>query len=244
MATYDLEQQEQLDQFKHFWKQYGNLITWLLVLALGGYAAWMFYQKHQGEQAQDAAGLYEALDVANQAGDLTKVQQAFKDLKDKYPRTTLAEQGALMAAKAQTDRQKPEEGRAALQWLVDNGNNPDLVAVGRLRLAGMQMDAKQYDEAIKTLSEKLPEEFEPLANDRRGDILLAQGKKDDAAKAYLAAWKALEANVEYRSLIDIKLTAMGLPPEAKASGKMPVNMLTPAMMMPAMPAASVPAPAK
>jgi hypothetical protein len=24
----DLEEQEQLDQLKHFWKQYGNLITW------------------------------------------------------------------------------------------------------------------------------------------------------------------------------------------------------------------------
>jgi predicted negative regulator of RcsB-dependent stress response len=241
MATYDLEQQEQLDQVKHFWKQYGNLITWVLVLALGAYAAWMFYQKHQSEQAQDAAGLYEALDVAAQSGDLAKVEQAFKDLKDKFPSTTLAEQGALMVAKAQTDRQKPDDGRAALQWLVDNGKNPDLVAVGRLRLAGMQMDAKQYDEALKTLSEKLPEEFEPLANDRRGDVLLAQGKKDDAVKAYLAAWKALDKKVEYRSLIDIKLTALGQPPEPKASGKMPVNMLTPAMMMPTAAVPSAPA---
>jgi predicted negative regulator of RcsB-dependent stress response len=24
----DLEEQEQLDEIKHFWKEYGNLITW------------------------------------------------------------------------------------------------------------------------------------------------------------------------------------------------------------------------
>jgi predicted negative regulator of RcsB-dependent stress response len=43
MATYDLEQQEQLDEVKHLWKKYGNLVTWVLVLALGGYAAWTGY---------------------------------------------------------------------------------------------------------------------------------------------------------------------------------------------------------
>ena len=41
MATHlDLEEQEQLDALKHFWNQWGNLITWVLIAVLGAYAAW------------------------------------------------------------------------------------------------------------------------------------------------------------------------------------------------------------
>lgn len=213
MATYNLEQQEQLDQFKHFWKQYGNLITWVLVLILGSYAAWMGYQYWQQERASGAAGLYEELDRAAQAGNTDKVGQAFKDLTDKYAGTTFAEQGALLTASAAAERQKADQAKAALQWLVGNGKNTNLVAVARLRLAGMQMDAKQFDEALKTLAAEMPEEFAPLADDRRGDILMAQGKKDEAVKAYQSAWKNLDKDVEYRRFVDGKLTALGQPPE-------------------------------
>ena len=46
---------------------------------------------------------------------------------------------------------------------------------------------------------------------------MAQGKKDEARAAYQAAYKALEPTVDYRRLIDAKLTALGAAPEAAAS---------------------------
>jgi predicted negative regulator of RcsB-dependent stress response len=213
MATYDLEQQEQLDQFKHFWKQYGNLITWVLVLVLGAYAAWTGYLYWQQKRAVGASALYEELDRANVAGDTAKSMQVFGDLKDKYAGTTFAEQGALLAAKVAVDHQKADQAKATLQWLIEHGKNESLVAIGRLRLAGIQMDAKQYDDALKTMSADMPAEFAALADDRRGDILMAQGKKDDAAKAYEKAWKAMDPTVEYRRFVEGKLTVLGHAPE-------------------------------
>ncbi|KGM39242.1 membrane protein [Aquabacterium sp. NJ1] len=219
MATYDLEQQEQLDQVKHFWKQYGNLITWVLVLALGAYAAWTGYLYWQQQRAIGAGGLYEELDRAAGAGNTDKAIQAFADLKSKYAGTTFAEQGALMVAKVAVEHQKADQGKAALQWLVDSGKNANLVAIARLRLAGVQMDAKQYDEALKTLSADTPAEFAALVQDRRGDVLLAQGKKDEAVKAYAEAWKNMDATVEYRRFIEGKLTALGQPPAPPVQNK-------------------------
>ena len=220
MATYDLEQQEQLDQVKQFWKQYGNLITWLLLLVLGGFAAWNGYNYWQTSLATKAAGLYEELDKAALAGDVKKVDQSFADLSKDYAGTTFAEQGALLAAKVSADHQTPDQAKAALQWLVDHGKNADLVAVGRLRLAGMQMDAKQFDDALKTLGSSIPDEFQGLVNDRRGDIYMAQGKKDQAIQAYQQAWKAMDATVDYRRFVEGKLVALGHAPvtaEAAAS---------------------------
>lgn len=217
MATYDNEQQEQLDQFKHFWKQYGNLITWVLVLVLGAYAAWTGYQYWQQKRGLAAAGLYEEMDRAVTGGQADKAAQAFADLKKDYAGTTFAAQGALLAAKVAIEQQKTDEAKAALQWAVDEGKNPDLVAIARLRLSGVQMDAKAYDDAMKTLSVTVPAEFAPLADDRRGDILSAQGKKDEAVKAYRAAWDAMPVEVEYRRFIEGKLTALGQPPVSAAA---------------------------
>ena len=217
MATYDNEQQEQLEQFKHFWKQYGNLITWVLVLVLGAYAAWTGYQYWQQKRGQAAAGLYEEMDRAVTGGNADKAAQAFADLKKDYAGTTFAAQGALLAAKVALDQQKTDEAKAALQWAVDEGKNPDLVAIARLRLSGVQMDAKAYDEALQTLSVAVPAEFAPLADDRRGDILSAQGKKDEAVKAYRAAWDAMPVEVEYRRFIEGKLTALGQAPVPAAA---------------------------
>ena len=230
MATYNLEQQEQLDQAKHLWKKYGNLVTWVLIIALGSYAAWTGYLYWQNDKAAKAGGLYEELDRAVLAGDADKISRVFNDLKDKYAGATFTEQGALLAAKAQTDAGKAEQAQASLQWLVDHGKNDDLVAVARLRLAGLMLDAKKYDEALKLVEAKLPEEFKPLADDRRGDILSAQGKKAEALVAYKAAWKAMDPKVEYRRFTEGKLTALGEPPEAsvvQGGGKTPPPGIAP-----------------
>jgi predicted negative regulator of RcsB-dependent stress response len=212
MATYDLEQQEQIENAKHFWQKYGNLITWTLVIAMAGYAAWTGWLYWQNDQAVKASVLFEELERAALQSDADKATRVFTDLKDKHPGTTYAAQGALLAAQALAGAGKEEPARAALQWLTEKGKNPDLVAVGRLRLAGLLLDAKQYDAALKQLDTEVPEEYAALAQDRRGDIYMAQGKKPEALKAYQAAWKGLDAKVEYRRFVEGKLTALGEPP--------------------------------
>jgi predicted negative regulator of RcsB-dependent stress response len=212
MATYNLEQQEQIDQFKHFWKTYGNLITWTLVLCVGAYAAWTGYLYWQNDRAAKAAVLFEELDRAAIKGDVDKVTRVFSDLKDNYAGATFTEQGALLAAQVQQAKGKADDARASLQWLADKGKNENLAAIARLRLAGSLLDLKKYDEALKQLDAKIPEEYKALVADRRGDILQAQGKKDEAVKAYQAAYDSMDPAVEYRRFIEGKLTALGAPP--------------------------------
>jgi predicted negative regulator of RcsB-dependent stress response len=68
MASHlDLEEQEQLDQLKHFWKRYGNAITWLLIAVLGTFAAYNGWQLWQRKQGAEAAVMYDQLEAAAQA---------------------------------------------------------------------------------------------------------------------------------------------------------------------------------
>lgn len=215
MATHlDLDEQEQLDQLKHFWKQYGNLITWTLIAVLGSFAAWNGWNWWQRDQAVKAGAMFDELDRAAQAGDAERAGSVFANLKDRYPRTAFAQQGGLLAAKVQYEKGQPEAASSTLAWVSDNAVETEYRTLARLRLAGVLLDQKKYDEALKQLDGATAEEFAALVADRRGDVLLAQGKKDEAKAAYLQAWKAMDAQVDYRRLIDAKLTALGAAPEA------------------------------
>lgn len=213
----DLQEQEQLDDLKAFWKKYGNAITWVLTVVLLGFAGWNGWNYWQREQAAKASALYEALDKVVQAGDAAKTAQVFDDLKERHPRTVFAQQGGLLAAKLQFDKGQPDRAKAMLSWVAENALEDEYRSMARLRLAGLMMDNKQYDEAMKQLDAAKSPAFAGLVADRRGDVLLAQGKPEEAKTAYALAYKSLDERVEYRRLIDAKLTALGAPPVAAAA---------------------------
>src|SRR3954468_8441744 len=119
MATHlDLEEQEQLDQIKHFWKQYGNLISWVLIVVLGGFAAWNFYQYWNRQQAAQASAMFDEVERAAQAGDAAKIERAFTDMKDKFGSTSYAQQAGLLAGKALFEKGNADGAKAALTWVA------------------------------------------------------------------------------------------------------------------------------
>ena len=123
MATHlDLEEQEQLDAVKQFWKRYGNLITLVLILVLGSYAAWNGWNWWQRDQATKAGAMFDELDKAAQAGDAEKANRVFNDLKDRYPATAFAQQGGLLSAKVQAENGKADLAQSALAWVGANAS--------------------------------------------------------------------------------------------------------------------------
>ena len=89
--------------------------------------------------------------------------------------------------------------------------------IARLRARRRAGDAKQYDEALKQLDGATARRSQALVADRRGDILLAQGKRDEAKAAYRKAWDAMADDANYRNLIEAKLTSLGAAPTAPAA---------------------------
>ncbi len=212
----DLEEQEQLAQFKHFWNKYGSLITWVLIVVLGGFAGWNGWNLWQNRQAGQASALYAEVERAAATGDQARVQRAYDDIRDKFSGTTYAHQAALLAARSFQENAKPDAAKAALTWVAEKSSDPGYQAIARLRLAGLLADAKSYDEALAQLKGPMPGEFEALAADRRGDILQLQGKTAEAKAEYLKALPGLDARADYRRLVEVKLSALGVDPEKAA----------------------------
>lgn len=229
MKHLDLEEQEQLDRIKAFWKQFGNIISGVLILVFGSIAAYNGYQWWQRDKAAQAAGMYDEVERAAKGGDPAKISRAFADMKERFGGTTYAAQAGLLSAKALYEKGQAEQAKAPLEWVASNAAEESYRAIAKLRLASILFEGKSYDAALK-LVDGLPKEFEALANDRRGDILLAQGKRDDAKAAFEKAYKGMDERSEYRRLIEVKLNALG------------VDMIAKEAAAPAGPAASASAP--
>jgi predicted negative regulator of RcsB-dependent stress response len=216
--AYDLEEQEQIANFKAFWNKFGNLISWVLIIALAGYAGYNFWNSHKRTKSAEASALYEEMQASLAANDNAKVQRIAGDIESKYDGTAYAQMAALGAAKAAFDASDLKTAKAQLQWVIEHGSD-EYQSVARLRLAGVQIDEKAYDEALKTLSGSVLPQFAGEVADRKGDVLAAQNKTAEARAAYQAALAAMDKKHPARRLVELKLESVGgsVPEEKKAA---------------------------
>jgi len=207
--AYDLEEQEQIETLKSWWKQYGNMLTWLLIAALAAFSGWSAWNYYQRNQAAQAGQLYDEIGRAVVAKDNARVLRGAADMRDKFGRTAYAEMASLMAAKAAFDANDLNSAKTQLQWVVDNGRDEAYRALARIRLAGVLLDEKAYEEGLKLLAADVPPAFAGAAADRRGDLLMAQNKIAEARTAYQEALQKSDAKSPGRQLIQLKLDAIG-----------------------------------
>jgi predicted negative regulator of RcsB-dependent stress response len=207
--AYDLQEQDQLDAFKAFWSRYGNLILAVLTVVLLAVAGWRGWGWWQQKQTSEAAVVYEQLRDAVERKDVNKVKQASGQLFESYPGTVYGSMGALVAARAYHDAGDLKAAKAPLQWAVDKAKDPEYRLLARLRLAGILLDEKAYDEGLKLLAAEDAGRHAGTFADRRGDLLLAQGKRDEARAAYKDALARLEPGSALLPMVRMKLDALG-----------------------------------
>ncbi|OIQ65477.1 hypothetical protein GALL_529640 [mine drainage metagenome] len=206
----DLEEQEQLDQIKHFWKQYGDAITWALIVILAAFASWNFYQYWQRNQASQAAALFDEVERSIGSGDSAKIDRVFADMKSRFASTAYAQQSGLLVAKQYVAAGKMDAAKSALSWVSEQSTDPGYQAVAKLRLAGILSESKNYDAALRLLDTPFPAGFDALVADRKGDIFLLQGNKAQAVDAYQKAYKQFQPGSPYLRLVEVKLDSLGV----------------------------------
>ncbi|MEP7276000.1 MAG: tetratricopeptide repeat protein [Betaproteobacteria bacterium] len=237
MAAYDFEEQEQLDDLKAWWKQWGNTITFGVLLAVLAIAGVQAYRWWAGSKAADASVLYSAVSEAARKSDAAKGKDAMAQLADKFSGTAYAPRAALVSARQLFDAGDKAGARAQLEWTIANASEDELKAIARFRLAEIQLDAKQYDDAQKTLDAKVPDAFKGLFADLRGDALAASGRPADARAAYQEALGALDPKSQYRVYVQVKLDTVGGPAANPLAGGSAAPAKAPG------PATATPAPA-
>ncbi|HEY1290270.1 MAG TPA: tetratricopeptide repeat protein [Burkholderiales bacterium] len=206
----DLEEQEQVEELKAWWKQHGGMITAVVVAVAVGFIGWQGWRWYQTNQAAHASALYETVTKAVQANDAKALRDAAGTLVESYPRTLYASMGALVAARYYFDRSDPKSAKAQLAWVIERAPSQDFKDLARLRLAAVLLDEKAYDEALKTLDAKTAAAYEAQYAALRGDVLVAKNQAADAKAAYkLALEKAQGGDSAFTESVRMRLDALG-----------------------------------
>jgi predicted negative regulator of RcsB-dependent stress response len=217
MAVYDLEEQEQIEDLKAWWAQYGTYVATAVVtvaVIVIGVQGWRWYQ---ASQAEKASVLYQAVSQAMHANDLAKAKDPATQLVTQYSGTAYAPRGAILYAKLLYDAGDKAGAKTQLQWAIDHSSEDELKAVARYRLAQVLLDEKAYDDALRALDAKTDDAFAALYADLKGDILAAAGKSADARASYQIAFTKLDEKSAYRPYLQAKLDSLGGPVAPQAA---------------------------
>lgn len=206
--AYDLEEQEQIDEFKAWWKRYGNLLINLIIALLVAYSAVQAWKYYQSKQSAEASSLYQALTQINIA-DVKTIKTQSAKLIENYKGTPYAGRAALLVAKANYAANDSKSAKAQLEWAAKNAKESAIQAMASLQLAGILAEDKNYDAALKILSDSQDAGFAGLNADLKGDIYVAQGKIAEARKSYQEALTKLDARGRYHQYTSEKLEALG-----------------------------------
>lgn len=207
--AYDLEEQEQLDEFKAWWKKNGSKATNLVLAALVAYSAWQGYHYFQNKKSIEASTLYQTMLITDptKVGDI-KAQSA--KLMESFDGTPYAGRAAVYAAKANFAANDSKSAKSQLEWAINNAKENAVKAIASLQLASILLEEKNYDEANKVLAAITDKGYEGLKANMQGDVLLAQGKQAEAKKAYATALEYLDARGKLYQYTQQKLESLGV----------------------------------
>ncbi|MDO4641561.1 MAG: tetratricopeptide repeat protein [Neisseria sp.] len=201
-----LEEQQELDNFKHFWKGWGRWIFALLVASSLGYLGWVLYQNHQAGKNEEAAEILSQMVVKAESSKDPKVLNAdLLNLQQHYPSTIATAQATFMAAASEFDKGNYDAAAKHLSWVLKNQKAPFVQALAVQRLAIVQLQQKKFDEALATLNTPVDEAFQPVLLETKGDVLAAQGKNKEALASYEEALGKLPKEAASNELLQLKI---------------------------------------
>lgn len=205
--AYDLEEQEQLDEFKAWWKQYGTMVSSLLIGLLVAYSAYQGWHYYQNKQSVEASTQYQELTVTDEK-DLKAIQTKSAALMESYSGTPYAGRAALFAAKANYQAKEIKSAKAQLGWAIKNAKETSISALASLQLANILAEEKDFEGALKLLNAPHDAGFDGLFADLKGDVLVSLGKNSEAKEAYQQAMTKLEPQGKFRALTQQKLESL------------------------------------
>ncbi len=207
----DFHDQEEIENFKYFWRRWGRWAFYVLLLAAAAYFGWVLYQGHLRKQDAAAAEVFETFVTQSRGNNTAAAKQALLSLQQQYDKTLPAAQATLMMAGTAFDEGRYDEAAGHLQWVLKRHNKGLVHTVSVQRLAVVYLQQQKYAEALAVLDAKVDDEFKPLLLETRGDVLQAQTKTAEAKAAYEEALKLLPEGAEQaaqRDMLQLKIDSL------------------------------------
>lgn len=213
MQTYETEEQ-QVEALKQWWKDNGRSVIGGLVIGIAAIVGWKGWVGHKQQHAENASQLYDQLSgylrIEDDAGkSRERVEALGSELLNDYDDTPYAAMADLALARLAVDQGDNKDARLRLLRVASGDSGLEMNAIARLRLARLYVSEGDSDAALQELDKGLPESFQAMADEIRGDAWLAMGDKAAAAKAWDQALAAMGKDGPQRNLLQMKRNDLG-----------------------------------
>ena len=200
-----IQDQEELENFKYFWKSWGRWLFGGLVIAALAYLGYILYQGQQLEKRQEAAGILAKIAEKSETGAGTEaIREDLQNLQQNYPDSLAAAQATLMAAASEFEQGRYDVAAGHLNWVLKHQKSAPVQALSAQRLAVVQLQQGKYDEALTTLNTPVESAFEPMISETKGDVFAVQGKNKEAVQMYEQALLKLPKDAPNREAVQFK----------------------------------------
>jgi predicted negative regulator of RcsB-dependent stress response len=214
MAEDYLTDDEQLEAVKRVFTEYAPWIAAGLIIGVGGWYGYRYYNSHQNERALRAAAQFSQMAMALQLNDPNRSQQIADALIKQFPDSPYADQAQLALAKIDVDGGRSGDAVAPLTQVMNKSNDSELRQIACLRLARVLIDQGKPDDAIKLLAEGTPGSFAGRYHEVRGDALHAKKDIAGAVAEYNAALDAGAGGAD-AAILELKLADLASNDKAK-----------------------------
>ena len=207
--AFDLEEQEQLDEFKAWWKQHGTKVivgVTAFLLVVGGWRAWQTWRHNQ---AAEASMLFDTAVQAASMNDLKSTKEITARIMENQARGAYATPAAWLAGRLNHESGDLKSARGQYEYALEHARDDGLRQLARIRLAAILFEDKDLAGALAQLEAAFDPAFQGLAAQLKGDILAEQGKAAEARAAYKLALEKLDDKSSLKPLLEIRLDALG-----------------------------------
>ena len=177
-----MSDQEQIDEVKRLWREYGKPVVIAVLFGLLLSYGWRYWRSYKLSQSHSASNQYAALLLNIKKGDFTSAQRQASDLKQHYKRSIYASLAQMTDAKLAVINGDLKTAEASLLWVIKTNNQPWLVDLAHLNLALVYQKQSRYQSALDQLA-KVSETFKPMVWQQRASVYQAENKDNDAINA-------------------------------------------------------------
>lgn len=181
--AYSIEEEQEINQLKDWWKENGKTIIVAFILGVGGMFGWRYWQAHQAEQIAQASAQYDALIYSAQQDEQAK-KANIEQFVQTNSKTAYAVFALLDEAKKATEKQDFAAAEVNLNQALTQSQDEVLTSIVALRLSSVQFQLGQLDNALTTLNQVKGESFNARKAILTGDIQVAKGDKVSAKNSF------------------------------------------------------------
>ena len=181
--AYSIEEEQEINQWKEWWKENGKTIIVAFILGVGGMFGWRYWQAHQAEQIAQASAQYDALIYSAQQDEQAK-KANIEQFVQANSKTAYAVFALLDEAKKAAEKQDFAAAEVNLNQALTQSQDEVLTSIVALRLSAVQFQLGQLDNALTTLNQVKGESFNARKAILTGDIQVAKGDKVAAKNSF------------------------------------------------------------